>query len=90
MASISIHDIREYQKYLDRSEEVFARHRGRYLAVDQRPEILEGEWNYDRAVLIHFECQEDFEAWYRSEEYKEILKFRCSSADCDTILIHGS
>jgi len=90
MASISIHDAREYQKYLDRSQEIFARHRGRYLAVDQRPEILEGEWNYGRAVLIHFETKEDFEAWYHSEHYQEILQYRCSAANCDSILIHGT
>lgn len=90
MASIRMRDSLEYQKYLDRSEEIFARYKGSYLAVDKQPEVLEGEWKYSRAVLIRFDSKEDFETWYRSDDYQEILKFRCAAADCDTILIHDS
>jgi len=89
MASIRIHDPLEYKKYLDRSGEIFARYGGSYLAVDERPEVLEGSWEYGRAVLIQFDTQEDFEAWYHSDDYQEILQHRCTAADCDTILIHG-
>lgn len=90
MASIRIHDPLEYQKYLDRAGEIFSRYKGRYLAVDKDPEVLEGKWNYSRAVLIHFDCKSDFEAWYHSDDYQEILRYRCAAADCDTILIHES
>jgi len=90
MASIRMRDSLEYQKYLDRSEEIFARYKGSYLAVDKQPEVLEGEWKYSRAVLIRFDSKEDFETWYRSDDYQEMLKFRCAAADCDTILIHDS
>ena len=89
MASIRINDPMEYQRYLDRAGEVFSRYNGSYLAVDQQAEVLEGTWDYGRAVLIQFDSQEDFEAWYRSDEYQEILQFRCSAADSDAILIHG-
>jgi len=89
MASIRINNDQEYQLYLDRSDEIFARYKGSYLAVDNAPEVLEGEWNYNRAVLIHFDRQEDFNAWYRSDDYQELLQHRCSASDCDTILIRG-
>ena len=90
MASIRITNEEEYQLYLDRSEEIFGRYKGSYLAVDNKPKVLEGEWNYTRAVLIRFDNQNDFDAWYRSEDYKEILKHRISAAECDTILIQGN
>ena len=89
LAHIRINDKGEYQKYLDRADEVFARYKGRYLAVDSEPEILEGEWRYDRAVVIQFESLEDFTNWYHSEDYQEILKFRLKAAHCDTILVKG-
>jgi len=89
MANIKVNDADEYQKYLDGAGEVFARFKGTYLAVDSQPEVLEGSWNYSRAVLIHFENREDLEAWYRSREYQEILKFRLSASHCDSLLIHG-
>ncbi|MCK4990307.1 MAG: DUF1330 domain-containing protein [Bacteroidales bacterium] len=90
VANILICNDQEYQFYLDRVEEIFARYKGRYLAVDNSPEVLEGEWKYSRAVLIRFDKQADFDAWYRSDEYKEILKYRLAASECDTILMQGS
>ncbi len=89
LAHIRITDEVEYQLYVDRADEVFARYKGRYLAVDNEPEILEGEWGYDRAVVIQFESREDFANWYHSEDYQEILKFRLRAANCDSILVKG-
>jgi uncharacterized protein (DUF1330 family) len=89
MASIQIRDEQDYQHYLDRADDIFARYRGTYLAVDKQAEVLEGTWDYSRAVLIHFESRADFDAWYRSEDYQTILQFRLSAAKCDSILIKG-
>ena len=90
LASIRINSEQEYQRYLDRSGEIFARYKGTYLAVDNKPKVLEGEWNHTRAVLISFDTREDFDAWYYSEEYQEILAYRLFASDCDTILIQGN
>lgn len=89
MASIRIRDEKEYQLYLDRASDIFARYHGTYLAVDNEAEVMEGEWKYDRSVLIRFESKEDFKAWYDSEDYQEILKYRLRAADCDSILVRG-
>lgn len=89
MAGISIHDEGEYSKYLEGADEVFSHFGGTYLAVDDHPEVLEGKWESDRAVLIRFETKEDFEAWYQSEDYQKILKHRLSAAECNTILFEG-
>ena len=89
MAGISIKDGDEYKRYLEQVDGVFERYRGRYLAVDDHPEVLEGKWESERAVLISFETREDFDAWYRSKEYQEILKYRLRAAECNTILFEG-
>lgn len=89
IANIKVNSDQEYQKYLDRADDVFSKYRGTYLAVDREPEVLEGEWNYSRAVLIRFESKEDFDAWYHSDEYQEILQYRLSASECDSILIQG-
>lgn len=89
VAGISISDENMYRKYLERAGEVFSKFNGTYLAVDSEPEVIEGTWDYNRSVLIRFDSKEDFEAWYRSEEYQEILKYRLQASRCDTILVHG-
>lgn len=89
IANIKINDESEYKKYVEKSGEVFSKYNGEYLAVDSNPEILEGEWRYSRCVIIRFEIADDFNKWYNSPEYKEILKYRLSSSQCDTILAKG-
>ena len=89
IAQIRIKDNEEYQKYIDKSGEVFKLYKGKYLSVDNNPEIIEGDWNYTRTVLIKFENKDDFKAWYNSDDYQKILKHRLNAADCDTILVKG-
>lgn len=89
VAQIRIDDPVEYEKYLDKTDNIFSLYKGEYLAVDESPEILEGNWDYTKSVLIKFESRQDFENWYYSEDYQSILKHRLSASKCDTILIEG-
>jgi uncharacterized protein (DUF1330 family) len=88
-AQIKIRDQVEYDRYLENFDEIFSMHKGEYLAIDESPTLLEGEWNYTKSVLIKFSTREDFEAWYYSKDYQEILRFRLNAAKCDTILMEG-
>ena len=87
IANIKIHDESEYQKYLENVDCVFEKFNGKYLTVDEKPEILEGKWDYSRLVLIEFPDKDSLKKWYSSSEYQDILKFRLSGADCDTIIV---
>lgn len=89
IAQIRINDNREYQKYIDKSGEIFKKYNGEYLSVDNETIVLEGKWDYTRTVLIKFKSKTDFKDWYNSDDYQDILKYRLKGADCDTILIKG-
>ncbi len=89
VANIQIINIDEYNKYEDKVDEVFSKYNGKYLALDDNPQLLEGEWNYTRSVIISFENEIDFDSWYNSKDYQDILKYRLNSAKCDTVLIKG-
>jgi uncharacterized protein (DUF1330 family) len=89
VAQIKIHNIQEYEKYLDKFDEIFSRHKGEYLAIDEAPTLLEGEWDYTKSVLIKFNSKKDFEVWYYSDDYQKILKHRLNASKCDTILLEG-
>ncbi len=89
IANIKLEDEQEYQKYLDGCKEVFEKYLGEYLAVDDHPVLLEGSWNYSKTVIIRFPSKEDFNNWYHSVEYQELLKHRLKGALCDTILVEG-
>ena len=89
VAQIRIKDEIDYQKYIDKAGTIFKKYNGTYLSVDNEPIVLEGKWDYTRTVLIEFKSKKDFEDWYNSDEYKEILALRLKAADCDTLLVKG-
>jgi uncharacterized protein (DUF1330 family) len=89
VAQIKINDLAGYEKYLDRFDEIFSKYNGEFLAIDESPTLLEGDWDYTKSVLIKFNSKQDFEHWYYSDEYQSILKHRLNASKCDTILIEG-
>ncbi len=89
IANIRIDNEVEYAEYLKSSGAVFEKFNGRYLAVDNSPVVLEGEWDYSRLVLIAFPDRASLYQWYNSDAYQQILQHRLRAAHCDTIAIDG-
>lgn len=88
IAQIRLDDPEGYQKYIHKSEEVFKKYNGKYIAVDNNPLLLEGAWDYSRTVVIKFKTKNDFQDWYYSSEYQEILKHRLAASHSDAILVN--
>lgn len=81
-------DEKEYQKYLEQVDEIFIK--GKYLAVDDNPMVIEGSWNYTRSVIIEFPNETDFNKCYYSHHYQSILKYHLTSAECNGIRAKGN
>ena len=89
VAQIRVDDPVEYEKYLEKFDDIFSTHKGEYIAIDESPVVLEGKWDYTKSVLIKFPTRQDFDVWYYSDDYQAILKHRLKAAKCDTILVQG-
>jgi uncharacterized protein (DUF1330 family) len=89
VAQIKVNDPVEYEKYLENFDIIFSRYKGEYLAIDESPSLLEGNWDYTKSVLIKFKSKQDFEELYYSDDYQKILRYRLNSSKCDTILVEG-
>ncbi len=89
VARITIHDRNGYARYLDEFDEAFARYHGEVLAVDEAPELLEGEWNATRLVLIRFPSKAECHRWYDSPEYQRIARHRWGASHGDIVLVDG-
>lgn len=89
IVSIAIHDEAEYQRYIDQCDAVFAKYKGKYLAVDNAFEVIEGSSDGTRKVIIRFDTKEDFDSWYYSEDYQAILTHRLGGATCNAVLVKG-
>jgi uncharacterized protein (DUF1330 family) len=69
--------------------EIFERYGGRLLSVDEAPNVIEGEWNFARTVLLEFPSEAQALAWYRSPEYQELSRHRWAASKANLVLIKG-
>jgi uncharacterized protein (DUF1330 family) len=66
-----------------------AEHGAKVLAVDERVEVLEGEWHGERTVVLEFESVDAARQWYECEAYQAAIPLRQAAADSNAVLIRG-
>lgn len=59
------------------------------VAVDQKPEVIEGQWHGTQTVVLEFESVDAARAWYNSDAYQAAAKVRQSAAECNGAIISG-
>ena len=89
LAQLSLKDRAAYDRYQARFMEVFRRFRGRLLAADESPAVLEGQWPMNKLVLMSFPDEIAFREWAESPAYQEISKDRNAGADAVVLLVQG-
>jgi len=89
IAQLKFTDRAAYDRYQARFIEVFRRHPGTLLAADERPEVIEGEWDREKVVLMSFPDEAAFRGWAQSPEYQDISKDRLAGADTLVLLVEG-
>lgn len=89
LAQLKIHDRPTYDRYMAGFMPVLMQYKGRLLAADEAPRVLEGQWERDKVVLVAFEDAAAFRAWATSPEYTAIAKDRLASADAIVLLLQG-
>jgi len=89
ISRMTIHDRAEYDKYAARFMEIFEKFEGKMLSVDEEPQVVGGEWNATRSVLIEFPDKPKLFAWLTSSEYQEIGKFRDAGSTAEAIIVKG-
>lgn len=89
VAQISITDEPAYRRYEARFMEVFTKFKGRALAADESPRVVEGTWDRQKVVLLSFPDAAAFDAWADSPEYQEIARDRKAGSDAVVLLVRG-
>jgi len=89
IAQLKFTDRAAYDRYQAKFMEVFRRHPGTLLAADESPEVVEGEWDREKLVLMSFPDEAAFRGWAQSPEYQDISKDRRAGADTLVLLVKG-
>jgi uncharacterized protein (DUF1330 family) len=69
---------------------VMKRYKGRVLAADEKPLVIEGEWERDKVVLLSFPDEAAFREWAESPDYLEISKDRKAGSEAVVLLVKGT
>ena len=76
-------------EYRRGNTESVARHGGRFIARGGELEVLEGDWDTRRIVVIEFPDMAAARGWYESEDYAPLKALRQAASDTNIILIDG-
>jgi uncharacterized protein (DUF1330 family) len=89
IAQLRFTDRAAYDRYQIRFMDVFRRYQGTLLAADESPQLVEGQWDRDKVVLMSFPDEAAFRRWSESPDYQEISKDRRAGADTVVLLAKG-
>ncbi len=89
VAQVEIHDADGYNRYSAAAASTLGDSGARVLAVDDTPEIIEGNWHGPRTVMMEFPSEESFRKWYDSAAYQEAAKIRIGATTSNAVLVHG-
>lgn len=89
IAHLDVTDPSLFESYRSAVPLVIASFGGRYLVRGGAVEVLEGEWQVPRLVILAFESLEQARRFYQSPEYQEILPLRLAAAKGDVVLVEG-
>jgi uncharacterized protein (DUF1330 family) len=59
------------------------------LAVDTKPELLEGQWHGHQTVVLEFDSIDDARAWYDSDAYRAARELRQAAAETNAVIVAG-
>ena len=86
---LHVEDPDAYAPYREPAAASIAAHGGRYLVRGGAHEVLEGDWDVDRLVVLEFPSMEQARAWYSSPEYQEVAPIRHAASRGPGVLIEG-
>ena len=85
----NIKDKALHEKFVDILLPIYSSFNAKILAADSNTELLEGERQYQRTVIVEFESKEKLIAWYQSIEFQEIKELRSEAADITMTYVHA-
>jgi uncharacterized protein (DUF1330 family) len=85
----TVEDQSEFDRYRSQVLPTIEAHNGRFLVRGGEFTALEGEFPFDRVVVLEFPTRRAALDWYNSPEYQQILPIRLGAARCQFVVVDG-
>jgi uncharacterized protein (DUF1330 family) len=84
-----VEDREQFDQYIAAAIPTLETHKAGVLALDETPDVVEGDVSYPRTVILQFASSDAFYAWYNSPEYTAARKLRETASTGTFILVQG-
>jgi uncharacterized protein (DUF1330 family) len=85
-----VKDKKKYGEYIRIVPETIEKFGGRYLVRGGETEVVEGDWNPQRLIVVEFESMDKFRNWWNSPEYRAIAHLREGSVKTNAVVVEGN
>ncbi len=89
IATVEVKDPVRYEDYKTLVPPSIAAFGGRFVARGGKADVLEGDWNPQRLVILEFPNAERARQWYDSPEYAAAKALRQATSTGSLVLIEG-
>ena len=89
VVNVRVTDPVRYEEYRSKVPATIASYGGRYLVRGGALEVLEGEWDPERLVVLEFESIGRLREWYDSPEYAPLKRLRQEAAATQLVVVEG-
>ena len=89
IVEIDITDPVGYEEYKKQASAAVHKYGGKYIVRGGKTEVLEGNWNPKRIVILQFESMDRAKEWLNCGEYREPRKLRHQTAKTNMIVVEG-
>ena len=89
IVDIKIKDYKGYEDYKKLTPATLAAYDGKFIVRGGVTDVLEGEWNPGRMVVLEFPTLERALQWWNSDEYAPAKSLRQRTADTNMIVVEG-
>jgi len=89
IVDISVQDPVGYEEYKKQASDTVFKYGGKYIVRGGKTEVLEGDWQPNRVVILEFPSVENAKGWLNGEHYREPRKLRHKTAKTNMIVVEG-
>jgi uncharacterized protein (DUF1330 family) len=89
IANVTVKDPVRYEDYRRLVPASIEQYGGRFIARGGKVEILEGNWQPARLVILEFPSVERAREWWHSPEYSEARAVRQATSEGTLIILEG-
>lgn len=89
IADVEVTNPERYKDYAAQTPASIARYGGRWIVRGGKTQVLEGDWEPGRVVVIEFPSADAAREWFDSEDYQELAKIRREASTGRLIVADG-